>query len=299
VMPAEEGLLVLVQVAAACAGVAAIVAVTAGIEERFAIEAPQPGHAMTTTRRNWLVGTFLFGLPAALVFLLASQVLGQWVAIGPRGTAGRISDAGPLLPLVLLEGAVAGLAVGPLVRLALPVEPGQRRLDGLLLAGVTAAVLGPAQFVLVRILGVVGVPLRFLLLPGVPVWPFAGTVAGLIVVFGGSTRRGAIAAVIAAITAGTVFPHQGSIALFARFPSSIWLMWVVGIPMAVGLRLGGSAFLRHWTLRWLLARDGLLPWDCLPFLDHMTRLHLLRRRGGGYEFIHRLLQEHLRDERAG
>ena len=42
----------------------------------------------------------------------------------------------------------------------------------------------------------------------------------------------------------------------------------------------------------ILARNNLLPWRLVPFLDHCVDLIFLRRVGGGYIFVHRLLMEH-------
>jgi hypothetical protein len=59
-----------------------------------------------------------------------------------------------------------------------------------------------------------------------------------------------------------------------------------------GLRRGGAAYVRHVALRWLLSRYQLAPWDFVAFLEHASTLILLRRRGGGYEFMHRLLLDY-------
>ena len=40
------------------------------------------------------------------------------------------------------------------------------------------------------------------------------------------------------------------------------------------------------------SRNNLLPWRLVPFLDHCVDLIFLRRVGGGYIFVHRLLMEH-------
>ena len=49
----------------------------------------------------------------------------------------------------------------------------------------------------------------------------------------------------------------------------------------------------HYTLRWLLYRNGSLPFrDLIPFLDYCVERIFLRRVGGGYIFVHRLLMEH-------
>jgi hypothetical protein len=73
---------------------------------------------------------------------------------------------------------------------------------------------------------------------------------------------------------------------------------LVGLPAAlvmglvVGLQQGGGAYLRHWVTRWMLVADGVVPRDYVAFLEYARRIILLRRRGGGYEFIHRLVLEH-------
>jgi len=62
-----------------------------------------------------------------------------------------------------------------------------------------------------------------------------------------------------------------------------------------GLLYGGNALIQHFTLRFILSRNNLLPWRLVPFLDHCVDLIFLRRVGGGYIFIHRLLMEHFAD----
>lgn len=61
----------------------------------------------------------------------------------------------------------------------------------------------------------------------------------------------------------------------------------------IALRYGGHAYLQHYTLRLLLIRNGSLPRRLAPFLDYATQRIFLRRVGGGYIFIHRLLLEHV------
>jgi hypothetical protein len=67
------------------------------------------------------------------------------------------------------------------------------------------------------------------------------------------------------------------------------------------LQYGGGAVLNHYVLRWLLARQGVLPFpfrdrDLVAYLDAMTARLLLRRVGGGWMFIHRTLLEFFADE---
>jgi hypothetical protein len=60
----------------------------------------------------------------------------------------------------------------------------------------------------------------------------------------------------------------------------------------VGLLYGGLASFRHYVLRFLLWRAGSVPWRYVPFLDYAAECILLRKVGGGYIFIHRLLLEY-------
>jgi hypothetical protein len=55
---------------------------------------------------------------------------------------------------------------------------------------------------------------------------------------------------------------------------------------------GGLAWSQHWALRFVLWRNGNLPFRLVPWLDEMTERGLLRRVGGGYIFIHRSLLEY-------
>jgi eukaryotic-like serine/threonine-protein kinase len=77
----------------------------------------------------------------------------------------------------------------------------------------------------------------------------------------------------------------------------------VGIGIIVGLAFGGYAFCSHFALRYVLWHNGFMPWRMVAFLNHCTERALLRRVGGGYVFIHRLLLEHVaglnKDEKAG
>ena len=55
---------------------------------------------------------------------------------------------------------------------------------------------------------------------------------------------------------------------------------------------GGATVLKHYLLRLLLWREGNMPLRYGRFLEHAAQFGLLRRVGGGYTFMHRLMQEH-------
>lgn len=60
----------------------------------------------------------------------------------------------------------------------------------------------------------------------------------------------------------------------------------------IGLGYGGNTIIHHYCLRIVADNNNLLPWRLVPFLDHCVDLIFLRRVGGGYIFVHRLLMEH-------
>ncbi len=92
----------------------------------------------------------------------------------------------------------------------------------------------------------------------------------------------------AALIVGLGFGLVGG--LFVR--SGYWLGLGLNSGLLSGLAFGGTAYLTHYTLRFLLWRSGLMPWHYVHFLDEATQRILLHRVGGGYRFIHPLFQEY-------
>jgi hypothetical protein len=58
------------------------------------------------------------------------------------------------------------------------------------------------------------------------------------------------------------------------------------------LAFGGYAVLSHVSLRLVLWHSGVAPLDYVRFLDYCTERIFLRKVGGGYIFVHRMLMEH-------
>jgi hypothetical protein len=72
-----------------------------------------------------------------------------------------------------------------------------------------------------------------------------------------------------------------------------WGLTDAAIPaLAIGLACGGAAFVQHFVLRCLLWCAGCIPFNYARFLDYAAERILLRKVGGGYIFIHRLLLEY-------
>jgi eukaryotic-like serine/threonine-protein kinase len=64
------------------------------------------------------------------------------------------------------------------------------------------------------------------------------------------------------------------------------------VGLAIGFNYGGRACLQHLVLRLSLRYYDYIPRRYADFLDYAAERLFLRRVGGGYIFIHRLLQEH-------
>jgi hypothetical protein len=68
---------------------------------------------------------------------------------------------------------------------------------------------------------------------------------------------------------------------------------IIGLSMFwIGLLDGGSSLVNHYTIRLVLCANGYMPWNYVRFLDYAAERIFLRKVGGGYIFVHRLLMEH-------
>jgi len=66
----------------------------------------------------------------------------------------------------------------------------------------------------------------------------------------------------------------------------------LSVGLLAGLLNGGLACLRQSVVRLLLSRAGSIPWNYPRFLDYAAEHILLRKVGGSYIFVHRLLLEY-------
>jgi eukaryotic-like serine/threonine-protein kinase len=72
----------------------------------------------------------------------------------------------------------------------------------------------------------------------------------------------------------------------------VGLIFGLVVGLIFGLNRGGSAVIKHYALRLTLWLNGYTPFNFVNFLDHCARLILLKKVGGGYIFIHRMLLEY-------
>jgi hypothetical protein len=70
------------------------------------------------------------------------------------------------------------------------------------------------------------------------------------------------------------------------------LLYGLAFGLGAGLLYGWHACIQHILLRLLLWRSGAIPADYVGFLDYAAERILLRKVGGGYQFIHRMLLEY-------
>jgi eukaryotic-like serine/threonine-protein kinase len=67
------------------------------------------------------------------------------------------------------------------------------------------------------------------------------------------------------------------------------------VGLIVGLNRGGSAVIKHYALRLILWLSGNTPLNFIKFLDHCAKLIFLKKVGGGYIFVHRMLLDYFAD----
>ena len=100
---------------------------------------------------------------------------------------------------------------------------------------------------------------------------------------------GLVFGLVGGLLVGPVFgPDDGP--LVSRLIGGLGAGLVGGL--GAGLGAGGQACLGHLALRLLLVRSDSIPWNYVKFLDYAAERILLRKVGGGYIFIHRMLLEY-------
>ena len=107
-----------------------------------------------------------------------------------------------------------------------------------------------------------------------------------------SARSWMVFGVISGLISGLIFWLIFGLSARQVVGAGAGLIVGVGTGLGLGLNYGGSAVILHYTLRWMLYRNVYLPLRLVPFLDYCTERIFLRKVGGGYIFVHRLLMEH-------
>ena len=67
-----------------------------------------------------------------------------------------------------------------------------------------------------------------------------------------------------------------------------------GMGICIGVFAGGGvAMVQHFALRWVLSREGRMPWNYAKFLTAAHDTGILKQSGGRYRFYHEKLREYL------
>lgn len=264
----------------------------------------QSNRGIGVTTRNGVVGILLLGLLLGLVDglrngLLAGLVYGlvvglflglpAWLFVGPLSRLGEIQPAETVTWRITRENVIQALLMGLFVGLLVGLLVGLR--EGLLVGLVGGLLIGL----------VAGLPWllepnmlekRTLMRPNQGIWDSArhGIVGGLL--------YGLVIVLVIVLVVLVYWLNTGQV--FRLLPSRLPVVLLFGllygllVGLSSGLALGGLATIQHVILRWFLWRTGTTPRprQYIAFLNYATACILLRRFGGGYIFIHRLLQDY-------
>jgi len=107
-----------------------------------------------------------------------------------------------------------------------------------------------------------------------------------------SLRNASLTGSIISVAVAFSLGGSSTLAFGLEKGSAIGLCSGIAVGVAVWVSSGGLAVLQHFTLRLLLTIGKHTPWRYSRFLDYAAERIFLRKVGGGYIFIHRLLQDH-------
>jgi eukaryotic-like serine/threonine-protein kinase len=115
-----------------------------------------------------------------------------------------------------------------------------------------------------------------------------------------AVRVGLIGALAGALAVGGVFGLAGALAAKPELRlvtgvgigTGIGAAFGIAFGIAGGMFFGGLACAQHLILRVLLSQKRFLPWNLAAFMDYGVERIFLRKVGGGYIFVHRLLLEY-------
>ena len=241
-----------------------------------------------------LVVGLVSGLVAGLVYGLAINQLDE---LRPNQGIWRSAQNG--LGYRLVNGLFVGLFVGLLLGLLSDLFVGL--VDGLILGLVyglgvrqlnalaARRAAGPRVGLVGRLVGGFSpnqLDKRPRLGPNQGIWHSArnGLVSGLV--------NGLVVGLVVGLVYGLLGGLGHGLAHGLVIGLAAWLLYGLFGGLFYGLVNGLGDFLQHFALRFWFWRAGYLPWNMVAFLDEAAERLLLRKVGGGYLFMHRLLLDY-------
>ncbi len=183
------------------------------------------------------------------------------------------SKAAPGLGIGLIAGFTFGMVLGGAIWWPIAVNFG---IGFGIAAGLVAGLLN----------GLVGAEVENKVAPNQGVWQSArnAIIIGLVVALAAGLPIGVVSGL-----AWSERPGQLE-ALEVGIVTGVTIGLAFGI--AISLFFGGFAVIQHFVLRLILYNNEHIPANYVDFLDYATARIFLRKVGGGYIFVHRLLLEH-------
>jgi len=231
-----------------------------------------------------LLGGFTIGVLAALFVGLVARMIYGSSLIQPKEVVTR-SWRGTKRNIV--TGLLAGLSLGVLIGILAGLAGSGLSIS--LFFGVLVTLVFGAIVVLITGFFANQLDDRMRLEPNRGIWRSAqnGLVIGLVTGLLTGPPAGFFAGPFAEQVLGLNFGYDAGV-FFA-------VMFGLFFALLSALLSGLGAFFQHFSLRWCLFRRRLLPWNLVAFLDEAAEQLLLRKVGGGYIFIHRLLLDYFAD----
>jgi hypothetical protein len=243
------------------------------------------------TAKQWMS----FCIVAGLVF---GFVVGLWMGVWESRKEIKTMDTlnwswqaakkGVIRSMIgsLLISLMVGLLFAVLAQL---VNVDVSLVDGLLLGLFLAVILVPLMaLIAVAMFGLTGSQLEVTTRPGEKITK--------------SFKSARLGALLVGLNVALIFVlSMGGLVVFTfGFRLNGLLMFMlslgIGVALLVGVLFailnGGLAVIQNDILRFFLVWQDRLPHSIIPFLDYCVDRIFLRRVGGGYIFIHRLLMEH-------
>jgi hypothetical protein len=248
--------------------------------------------------------------------IISGSIVGLSTGLDRLRRGFPFEELGQMLPTLvffgMIGGAISGLGVRSLNHITL-VETLSWNWSQFWKRAIPGSIVG--------LTGALAVALSYGLSQGLRRGLHEGLSAALTLVLFGGLITGLIGGLTATVKADKASPNQGiklsrknSLAVFLAIWLSVGLSFGLifgligrlvsgadlGVDLALGLifgligglNRGASTVIKHYSLRLILWLTRCTPFKFIKFLDYCAKLILLKKVGGGYIFIHRMLLEY-------